>query len=747
LLYEVQQWIEKQPSWLLIIDNVDNLKIFKTAYNDQDDSSDDETLQHNPELLRFVPKGNGTVLWTSRDNSILGLLVDFSRGVEINEMTNAEALKMFQTRIGGTIQEKPSDVEVELLDLLGNLPLAIAQAAAYIRTRRMPLKRYLMKLKESEERQSKLLSQEFQDVHRSGVPNSVMHTWLISMRQIGKENRHAETILNTIGFLDTQGLTLELLEAIVGEEIDDEEVAQAIDRLMHYSFLHVQKVVDEENLVYQEHRLVQLATRRALSTEQAHEFSGKAVTVMADLFPKGTHETWSACKTYLPHALKSIAWKDADGFNDQAPELLAKIGWYYWEQGQSEEAERLEEEVLAIRESTLGKRHPDTIRAMANLAATWRQQGRYGDAHNYEVEVLDLRKSVLGEHHPETINAMANLASSARQQGRTTEAEKLEIEVLDLRKGVLGDKHPDTINAMSNLAETWRQQGRYDEVEKLEVEVLEVRKAVLGEEHPDTIMAMGNLAVTYWQRGWASKSEELEVKVLELRKVVLGETHPDTIRAMANLAATWWLQDRYAEAEPLEVEVLRLRKIGIGEKHPDTIMAMANLAGTWRQQGKVDEAEKIELQVLDLRKSVLGAKHPSTIMAMANLAGTWQLQGRAAEAEKMEVEVLSLRRTVLGEKHPDTLNTMANLATMWRDAGRIDEAKELEAEEEVLRGSVQGESYPDPVDPGADSPEARQESMLSETDAKSDQLDVTASLPLRPKRKFMSKIRDKLKRK
>ena len=43
LLFAVQQWIEKQPSWLLILDNVDDLRIFKTAYSDRQGLTDQPT--------------------------------------------------------------------------------------------------------------------------------------------------------------------------------------------------------------------------------------------------------------------------------------------------------------------------------------------------------------------------------------------------------------------------------------------------------------------------------------------------------------------------------------------------------------------------------------------------------------------------------------------------------------------------------------------------------------------------------
>jgi tetratricopeptide (TPR) repeat protein len=533
LLYAVKRWIEEQRRWLIVFDNADNLSIFKPARVSHH-LHEDKTP--SLELLQFVPNAsNGTVIWTSRDGSILGRLIGVNEGVEVGKMTFQESLRLFQNLSGRPVTDTASESEKELLNHLEMLPLAISQASAYIRKTTVSTQLYVRAFTESEERQANLLSTEFDEIHRSDVPNSVMHTWLISMKQIAEESECGERILNTIAFLDNQNVPFELLSAAAGAAYSEDQVLLAAARLVEYSFLQRQKAINNELPVYGQHRLVQLAARNALAPEKSHFYSGKALNVMIDVFPLGVHETWNACKSYLPHSLKAVEWREAGGYCDLAPILLARMGRYYWEQGQSDEAEGLNIQVLELRKAALGEKHPDTITAMANLASTWWQQGWLDVAEELHAQVLELSKAVSGEKHPDTIVAMANLASTWWQQGRSDVAEELDVQVLEFRKAVLGEKHPDTIMAMANLASTWRQQGRSGAAEELEIQVLELRKAVLGEKHPDTIRAMANLASTWWQQGRSDVAEELDVQVLELRKAVLGEEHPDTIMAMANL--------------------------------------------------------------------------------------------------------------------------------------------------------------------------------------------------------------------
>jgi hypothetical protein len=302
LLRSVQQWIERQTNWLLILDNADDLKIFKKAY-----SAPQSHQVQSPELLRFVPKSqSGTVIWTSRDGGILGSIMGVNRGVEVGAMASQESWKLFQG-LSGRDNMDPSESEDELLELLQRLPLAIAQAAAYIRKTKVSVQQYLQFFSESESRQSSLLSQEFPDAYRSGVPNSVMHTWLISMRQIAEESSCGQKILNVIAFLDNKGLPFELLKAAAGPNFDEDQVLLAASRLIEYSFLQAQRTIDKGLPTYEQHRLVHLATRQALTQMQTFSFSGEALRIMADLFPDGTPATWPSCKLYLPHALKAAA--------------------------------------------------------------------------------------------------------------------------------------------------------------------------------------------------------------------------------------------------------------------------------------------------------------------------------------------------------------------------------------------------------------------------------------------------------
>ena len=52
--------------------------------------------------------------------------------------------------------------------------------------------------------------------------------------------------------------------------------------------------------------------------------------------------------------------------------------------------------------------------------------GKYTKAEKLDIKVLDSSSRILGVEHPDTIKAMANLGATYYSLGKNTEAEKLE---------------------------------------------------------------------------------------------------------------------------------------------------------------------------------------------------------------------------------------------------------------------------------------------------------------------------------
>ncbi|KEY71651.1 hypothetical protein S7711_10241, partial [Stachybotrys chartarum IBT 7711] len=82
---------------------------------------------------------------------------------------------------------------------------------------------------------------------------------------------------------------------------------------------------------------------------------------------------------------------------------------------------------------------------MANLASTYRNQGQWEETEKLDVQVMETRKTKLGADHPDTLTSMNNLALTYMNQDRWEEAEKLNLQVMETFQMKLGADHPHTL--------------------------------------------------------------------------------------------------------------------------------------------------------------------------------------------------------------------------------------------------------------------------------------------------------------
>jgi hypothetical protein len=692
----------------MILDNVDDPEIIFGCSNAvTQDANSSSLAASNRKLAEFIPRySHGVTLATTRNKQAALKLASGRSVLHVGPLDHAESCQLIRKRLDDECVD--NEQTYVLANDLRNLPLALAQAAAFMRQNSLTVEKYIQLLRRSDHDLVDLLSQPFEDESRdSSVPNAVAATWILSFKQIQRHHSFAGQLLSLMSFFDWQDIPKLFLASYQEHGADSDanqmqeelrvpkgavELEKALGVIKAFSFISEGEAEDSFDM----HRLTQLVMRKWLIVEaKAGRWHSLALDLLSTIFPYGQYEHWTECTRYLPHVL-CVLTQGCDSEKDTTAKatLQHKVALFMLYQGKWDDAEAFQLPATEIRKRVLGAEHPDMLTSMANLASTFWNQGRWKEAEELGVQVMEMRKRVLGAEHPDTLTGMANLASTFWNQGRWKEAEELEVQVMETSLRVLGAEHPSTLTSMANLASTYWNQGRWKEAEELDVQVMETSLRVLGAEHPDTLTSIANLASTFWNQGRWKEAEELEVQVMEMRKRVLGAEHPDTLTGMANLASTFWNQGRWKEAEELEVQVMETRKRVLGAEHPSTLTSIANLASTFWNQGRWKEAEELEVQVMETSLRVLGAEHPSTLTGMANLASTYWNQGRWKEANELQAKEWDLCKRVLGPEHPDTLTSMANVAHIWKGQDREKEAVALMKECVQLRERVLGPEHP-----------------------------------------------------
>ena len=648
-------WLQDKKSgrWLIIIDNADDIQLFGPP----------------GDLAKWIPEcAHGSILITTRDKAAGLRLSQYGFLIQVGKMKEKESEQLLQEKLQDKLDP---EVLSSLSSRLEQLPLAMVQAAAFIREMSIPANRYLQMLERSDQHVIDLLSEDFE---MTGTPpeasRKVAETWIISFTQIQQHNKLAGELLSLMSLFDRQAIPEEFLSSYLERQQNRElsggdiPVVKALGVLKAFSF-----IIEDKDDCFTMHRLVQLVTRKWLATKGAMpRFAEQALLSVTKAYPFGEHESRTICRAYLPHA-NAVLELEGTGSRDERlarAELLHCVAGFSDYQGLWKKAEDLWREAKELRTELLGVEHINTLCSMGGLALTYHKQGRFKEAETLEVQVLGLSKKVRGEEDPDTLVCMNNLSMTIRNQGRWEEAEELQAQVLKIQRTVLGEEHPGTLVSMSNLAMTYADQGRWKEAEELQLQALGVRKKVLGEEHPDTLRSMNNLASTYGKQGRLEEAERLQLQVLEIQKQLLGGEHPETLSSINNLASTYADQGQWVEAERLQLQVLEIQKELLGGEHPDTLCSMNNLAFTYGEQGRLEEAERLKLQVLEMRKRILGEEHPLTLNIMSNLAYFWKDQGRHEDALDLMQNCYRLLCKVLGSDHPNTVNSY-NAITYWAE--------------------------------------------------------------------------------
>lgn len=183
----VLDWLDDWDSqWLMILDNADDVGLFFPSHHGKPSSR--EISAPKTPLINYLPtrlSSKKSLLITTRRE---GLGEDLSHGeecIKVPPFDVHEARFLLQHRSRNQASGHDLPESTRLLDILGYIPLAITQAAEFMRRNRMTVPQYLADLEKDNENMKDYLKVELQDARRDrGFPNSVFQTWKLSFRQI-----------------------------------------------------------------------------------------------------------------------------------------------------------------------------------------------------------------------------------------------------------------------------------------------------------------------------------------------------------------------------------------------------------------------------------------------------------------------------------------------------------------------------------------------------------------------------------
>ncbi len=577
------KWLEKHQGWLLIFDNARDAK----------------------SIRNYLPESSGGhVLITSRNQE----WKTFCKPLSVEVWNRNEAIAFLKKRTG-QLDEKAAD---ELAEALGDLPLALEQAAAYIDTRTKTYREYLELFNS---RRKELWEREQPP---DGYPDTIATTWSLAFDEI-RTVPMAEIMLSLCSIVAPDTIPKTLLEKALlhyGKSdiviVDSFAVDDAVAALRSYSLI----TPDTEKV--SAHRLVQAVVRDRMSRDEQAHYWDAMIEALIEQFPSKAYNKPSCWPEYaglLPHAqaLLEETEDDHDGNWRARAELLSNLGEYHYGRAGYAEAEPLFHRTLQILEAQLGAEHPAVAYSLNNIAMVLEGKGRYVEAEPLHRRAIRIKEEQLGSDHPDVGSSLNNLAGLLKKKGNFVEAELLYRRALRIVVDKLGPEHPDVAISLNNLAGLLQDQKKYTEAESLYCQALVIKEKLLSSEHLSVAISLNNLAGLLQDQKKYNEAETLYRRALRIREEKLGTEHPDVATILSNLASLLQKKGNFAEAEPLYRRALRIREEKLGMEHPDVATILSNLAILLEVRKKFPEMRPLFRRALRISEKTLGKNHHFTL--------------------------------------------------------------------------------------------------------------------------------------
>jgi tetratricopeptide (TPR) repeat protein len=654
----VKGWLTRESKWLLIFDNVDDLKLISS----------------------FLPiRSPGHILLTTRAQA----LSKIARKREVDVMTPEEGALFLLRRANmidpqaelKSVEETDRAQAIAIAEMLGNLPLALDQAGAYIEETAASLSAYI-RLYQTERAQ---LLQE-----RGGFaldhPESVVTTWQLSFEKISTTNPAAGDLLRFFAFLSPDAIPEEILTegaAELGPTLQSVasnsfSLNATLRELLGYSLIRR----NPNAQTFAIHRLVQAVLKDGMDEPTQRLWAERVVRAVNRAFPESAFATWRRSQRCLPHAqvCAELIGQWTFAF-PEAARLLHQTGHYLYERGQYTEAEPLYQRALTIHEHISGPDHPDVATSLHDLAELYDKQGKYPESETLYQRALAIQERALGPQHPDFAKTLNSLGGLYRVEGRYAQAEQIYQRALAIREQVLGPSHPDVARTLDNLAIIYSEQGNYQQAEPLYQRALVIREQAFGPLHPDVAATLNDLASLYDEQKKYAQAAPLFQRALTTREQMLGPHHPDVATTLNNLAGLYIRQSNYDQATSLLERALAIREETFGTHHPRVAGSQSNLANLYIRQGKYTQAEPLLQRSLLTREQILGPQHPDIAHPLINLARLYYALGKDTQAEPLYLRALAIEEVALGPQHPLVIEDICGLADLYGNAGKYTQAE------------------------------------------------------------------------
>ncbi len=718
----VQSWLRKNTKWLLIVDNIEDLRLIRT-------------------ILPVTARGH--ILLTTRTQTTGNV----AQCIDLGKMTLDEGALFLLRRtkllgLDATIQDASiadRQSAQALAELLDGLPLALDQAGAYIEESGFNLSHYLYRYQSG---RTKLLG--MRGSFAFDHPASVITTFAYAFEKVEKISPTALELLRFCAFLHPDAIPEELvihgapelgptLQCVVSDPIS---LDKTIMTLRKFSLLSR----NSSSSMLSMHRLVQVVLQDNMVEKTRRLWAERTVRAINLILPEvGDFSLWSNCQQYMPHAQSCVmlveTWKiispeaarlleqtgvylqvqarytQANVLFEQAANMriamreaslaatvasLSHLFWHHYYLGQYTLAEQPIWEALKLLQQTPGTEQRSLAVCLGAIAHFSYQQAKYSQAEEYFLQSLAIYEERVGLQHPSAVCTFSGLGNVSLALAKYDLAEKFFWDALNIWQQMSEPQHPlmgATLNGMARLALA---RGEYEQAEAYFHQERAHLQRVLQPSHPALASNLNDLALLSIAQGKYKQAELLLKQSLTILEQSVGVQHPIAGSTLDTLGRLAYLQHEYGLAEHFLQKAQSVREQALGVEHPDVLSTVNNLADVYVKQSKWNVAEELYKDVLTSRMELLGTEHPVVAQTLQCMAQLYYTHGQYDYAEHMYKKVIALREKVLGSEHPDIAQSLYGLALLsyWKQK-RFEVAETYIQEALTILAKAKLQQHPD----------------------------------------------------
>ncbi|WP_194757867.1 tetratricopeptide repeat protein [Priestia megaterium] len=631
LIHTIQRWFQVNKNWLLILDNCNEIN----------------------EIQGYLPNTQkDKIIITSRNPDWDYIAKVF----EINVLEREESKALL---CRSTIHLDNESIG-ELCELLGDLPLAVEQAGAYIKENRISVKAYIERFKKYRV-----------ELLKRGQPfnykNTVASTWELAVISIKERFPHILEFLHLFAFLGPDKIPMDKIKK--GKSVFPQELSKILSHDLYYDEMvgafrkySLLNVIDSNT--FSVHRLVQTIIMESLSQEVKEKWINIALDLMEAVyvFEQFRPETWEEANALLPHAIRLVDHATKYEISlKKSVDLLDKIGDHYYFQSLFSQAKEYYNKAFIIKQKIFNEDSEEVIESLIKLGHILYRNGEYSNSEEYlkkavtTVESLHLKKldyrayyyyAILMEHLDRLPQANKYFKKALMLIGKT---EENEIE------------YASVLNA---YAELLYKQGVFGKALKNYEEALEISIRRYGDRNQFTTTIYSNIGLFYFRAKADLKNAKKYLNLaLHINQEMFGPKHPEVARDKSNLGLVFIGEGNVTPAIQYFEEALKVDKEIFGEVHSKVAVRLNNigLGLANDKNGDINKALDYYKQALEINQKLYKPPHQQIAVQYNNIGVAYAKKLNFVEARKYLKKSLKMEEQIYGSNNPGIINSLDEL--------------------------------------------------------------------------------------